>query len=216
VSLSGLSGSVWSGEISQIDAMGKSLSQVEFSVNPLALFGGKLSLDLDIAKGDIQGDVNIVVGSDYAKTLELNDTNLEVEAKSFQSYLPIRGVEVTGEITSKNLDVQIENKRPTTINGQIIWKKSAITFAGKEWVLGDFIVETSTDEKTKKIIGKLLESKNKLDLKGQFSLDSKGVFEFIGDISTDSEQALYQAFALFNNGKPANGRLPIKFKQKIL
>ena len=34
-------------------------------------------------------------------------------------------------------------------------------------------------------------------------------------ISTDIDESLYNTVALFNNGKPANGRLPIRFKQKI-
>ena len=216
LSIHGVKGSIWSGDIDQITVAGKQLKQVKFAVNPFVLMMAKLSLDLDIKKGDVLGDLNIVLGSDYAQNIQLNDANLNVTAAMFQNYLPITGVEIGGEIVTSNLNVKVENKKLVIAEGLLSWKRAAITFSGQEWQLGDFVVDASTDEKTNVISGKLLKSQNKLDLKGKFSLDSKGMFEFIGDISIDSEQALYQAFALFNNGKPAKGRLPIKFKQKIL
>jgi hypothetical protein len=80
--------------------------------------------------------------------------------------------------------------------------------------LGQFIINlTTTDNKT--IIGELAKSKNTLDLQGKFTLSEKGLFEFTGTVSSDIDQTIYNAIAMFSNSQVKNGRLPIKYKQTI-
>ena len=214
LAVSGFSGSVWSGEISHINAQQISLKDVSFSINPIALLMAKLSVKLDIPKGDINGDLNVKMGSDYQKNIEFSDVNLSVQAAVLKSFIPIKDSEVGGVLESEALNLIVENKKILAVDGLGSWKNASVTYSGENWALGDFSVQLSTDDK-KVIQGKLLKTKNALGLEGSFSLTTAGVFEMIGSISTESEQRLYQTFALFNNGKPANGRLPIKFKQKI-
>jgi len=216
ISISGLSGSIWSGKIAQVSAMGENFYDVDFSLSPFAILIASLSLDVDISKGAVVGDLNVVLDKNYNENVTLNNVNLSVKANSYPSYMKTFGIELGGDIDISKLDLTIENKKPVIVNGIVGWKSSSVIYAGQEWSLGDFSVVLLTDEENKTITGKLNKIKNELGLEGQFTLDNKGVFEFVGSIATDSEQALYQAFALFNNGKPANGRLPIKFKQKVL
>lgn len=214
VIINGFSGSLWSGSISQINLQQMNFNDVTYSVNPFALMMTKLSVKLNIPEGDIQGALKVNLSNDYDKNMALNDINLIIQASSLQSFIPIKNSQVSGVIESKDLNALIENKKVTSLDGMASWNNASLTYSGENWKLGDFSVQLSTDDK-KVIQGKLLKTKNALGLEGSFTLTNNGIFEMIGSIATDSEQRLYQTFALFNNGKPANGRLPIKFKQKI-
>lgn len=216
VSLVGISGSIWFGTIEQISAQGLQVEDVDFSINPLALLTAKLSVDLDIPRGDILGSLNLALDSDYKNSLMLNDVELELNAQQFQKYLPVRGVEIQGDIETSGLMLRTENKKPAQMSGQVSWQKAGVGFAGNNWSLGDFIINIRTDEAKKEIIGELQNSKNELGLQGKVILSANGMLEFVGSIATDIDKSLYNAVALFNDGKPANGRLPIRFKQKVL
>ncbi|TQV85496.1 type II secretion system protein N [Aliikangiella coralliicola] len=216
VTVAGLSGSLWSGEIATVNTPELSLKNVEYSINPLALFLAKLSLNLDISDRDVDGSLNLKAGSNYQESIELSDVNLNISASTFEQFVSVRGVKLSGDVSSSDLDVILENKRPTNINGRASWRKAAVVFGGKTWNLGDFVVELSTDEAKKTIVGNLQKTKNELGLEGKVTLLPDGMLEFVGSISTKIDQSLYNTVALFNNGKPANDRLPIKFKQRVL
>jgi len=99
--------------------------------------------------------------------------------------------------------------------GQVSWRKAAINFAGQSWFLGDFIINTQTNKTKKEIVGLFEKTNNKLGLEGKIILSENGMLEFVGSIATNIDQDLYSAIALFNDGKPANGRLPIRYKQSM-
>ena len=212
---SGFSGTVWSGKIDQLSAQKMSLKKVEFSVNPLAMLTGGLSVTLDIPEGDLIGDLSLKVSGMDKPDLLIKDANLKLAAKKIEDYIPFKGIILNGEIVSKNLLVDIESQKPKALSGDVSWKKSSIGYAGQQWDLGIFSARFTTDDKTGVISGKFLKTKNKLGLEGKVSVTPDGMLEFIGHIATDIDQNIYSTLALFNNGKPAGGKLPIKFKQKV-
>jgi|GEM_PF-2400129 len=215
VAVSGLSGSVWSGEIASIVAPGISLSEIEFSTSLLDLMLANPSIMLDIAKGDLQGDLRVYLSEDLSQSVRLDNANLTLAAAHLEPFLPIRGVELSGQLSTGDLDVRAENKRPTFLEGNIQWRNASISFGGNSWPLGDYSVSVTTDEEKKIITAQLEKRKNELGLEGTITLLADGTVEIVGSIATEIDQTLYNAIALFNSGKPENGRLPIKFRQKI-
>jgi general secretion pathway protein N len=216
INLDGLSGSIWSGKINQISTANFNLSNVEYQLNPFALFLAKLSVSLKLSDQDIKGNLAIKLSSNYANYQTIENANLTINSNLFSHYLPMANTQINGEIVSRGLNIIMVNKKPELIEGELRWNQANVNINGKDWALGTLAVKLETDQTNGDIKAQILPTENALDIKGNIKLSRDGIVEFIGSISTDTEQQLYQTFALFNNGKPANGRLPIKFRQKLL
>ncbi|TQV73928.1 type II secretion system protein N [Aliikangiella marina] len=214
-SLNGVSGTVWSGEVSQVAVNQLSFRDVLFSVDLLSLVMFSPSVSLDIASGDMAGDLVFHLTDDPSKNIEVSDVNINFSGKELKRFLPLPGLEVKGDFLTKDLDFVSENQKPKSVDGTVRWQSAEVSYAGQSFTLGDFIIRATTDEEKKIIKAEVLKSKNALDLQGDIILQANGMVEITGSISTEIDQTLYTAFALFNNGKPNNGRLPIKFKQRI-
>ncbi|MCW8875813.1 MAG: type II secretion system protein N [Kangiellaceae bacterium] len=215
VSLSGFSGSLWSGEINSVSTNGLSFENVEYSLGLFALLTAKASVDLNIKKGLVKGDFNVTAGSDYMQSLKINDANLRLSAAEIEDYVKLMGAKLKGNISTSSLNLELANNRPKNADGTLRWRNAAVNFAGKEWPLGNFAVDISTNERTKAIVGKIRDNKNQLGIDGEVSLLPNGMVEFSGSISTEIDKSLYTALSMFKNGNAKNGRLPIKFTQKI-
>lgn len=215
LSISGLQGSLWSGEVAQLTFNQYRFNQLNFSISPLQLLLARLALDLEIGKGDISGDLALVLGTDYQNHLEINQANLTLDTQQLLPFIPVRGVEIDGQLTTQGLDLILENQRPVWVQGEVAWTNAKAGYVSQQWPLGDLALQLATQEETGDIVGKLKKTRNVLGLEGQVVLSKNGMLELVGSIATDIDKDLYAAMALFNDGKPANGRLPIKFKQKI-
>ncbi|MDH5434034.1 MAG: type II secretion system protein N [Gammaproteobacteria bacterium] len=213
--IQGVEGSVWSGEIGKIVWQGNRLESVQYSLNPLYLVTGALRLNLEFDDQLVNGDVSFDIGSDFPDTATVNDANLNLQLTSFSQYLPISGASIEGEIETRNFDLVIENKKPISGEGNISLKNIKVDYLNKKWDFGDFNWSVSTNE-SGIITAELLSGKNTLQLQGSLTLDQNGIAEFNGSIATNIDQTMYGALSLFNNGKLQNGRLPIKFKQKLI
>lgn len=215
VSASGLEGNIWNGEIAQLNVQNYQFNNINYSINPLALLLANLSLQLDITSGDFEGVSDLVLTRDYNNSFTLENANLTVEASQLEDKLPLSGVSLNGLITTTDLNLEVKDRKPDNVSGIVSWKNAALSSSRNQWDLGNFVLDIDTDTSKKEITGQLRKVPNKLKLEGKFTLSENGTFEFIGSIATDLDETLYNSVALFNNGKPANGRLPIKFKQKL-
>jgi len=213
--LSGVSGSIWSGTVEQINLGPINLQQVDFSPNLLAFFKAKLGFNLTINQGDIIGNLDAEIASEPMAQSRFDSINLKLDAESLQPLLPLAGTELGGEVKLTDFALALENKRPQEMQGELSWKNAQLGYAGERWQLGDFVAHVSSDEQKGRITAQLAKSDNKLGLQGKLTLSKDGVLLFVGSISTQIDKALYNGIALFNDGKPSNGRLPIKFQQKI-
>ena len=215
VSLSGVSGSVWSGEINQVSVKQFTFKGVLFSIDLLSLVKVSPAVFLDIAGGDVSGTLIFHQTEDFNKSIKVEDVNVNFSGELLKNFLPLPGLELSGDFSTQELALLTQNRKPTNIDGMIRWQNAQVSYAGQSFQLGDFNIVATTDEEKKLITAQILKSKNALDLQGQVSLAANGMVEITGSISTETDQNLYNAFALFNNGKPKDGRLPIKFKQRI-
>ncbi len=214
-SVTGMSGTIWSGKINQIGVGNIELKDTEFSLSLLALLTANLKLSLNSTMGDILGNLAIYLPPDPNGTIQVSDANLNFNAALFESYLPFPGTVLKGKLSSSDLSVLILRKKLTQMSGKVHWRNAEVSYDGREFTLGDFSAESITDDKSKNIQIKLLKTKNALGLEGNITLTPDGMLEFIGSVATNIDESLYNSIALFNNGKPAGGRLPIKYKQKI-
>lgn len=212
VVLSGLDGTVWSGNIAQLQLKDWSLNDVEFNTKVFSLLTGKLGADISILKGDLKGDFTFDLKDD--KNIELDDANIKTQLSHFERYIPFKGVELNGSIETRMFALNIIDSKPTYLSGSILWNNGAVVFNGMSWQLGNFEVYWQTN-KDGSINGKILKAKNDLDLRGDIKISDQGLLDFSGSISTSIDKSIFNAFMFFADGKPSKGRQALKFKKKV-
>ncbi len=215
VKITGMSGSIWSGNISEISAKKINLSNIAYSISFTQLFLAKLSTDLSINSGDIQGDLTLNIGTNYKDSITVENANLLLPAEKIKDYVSTFGAKLSGDITTSQLSLITNKNNIDFIEGIARWKQAYVEVLGQSFELGEFAIELKTDESSKVINGKLLNTKNLLGLQGNLKYMPDGTLEFVGSVSESIDNNLLVAASLYKNGNSANGRMPIKFKQKI-
>ena len=213
--ISGMQGSIWSGAIDMVEIKDWQLQDIDYEISLISLITGNLGGTGEIHGGDLKGNFFLEIRD--SKNIELGDVNIETSAINFEKYIPFSGVELTGKISTQDFNAQLVNNRPVNLSGLTSWDNANIDLNGQKWILGNFDIFWSTDADKNIITGTLSKSKkNKIDIEGKITLTQNGILEFTGSISQSIDKTIYAAFSLFSNGRPTNGRLPIKFKKKIL
>lgn len=213
--ISGMQGSIWSGEIDTIEIKDWQLQDIDYEISLISLIVGNLGGTGEIHRGDLKGDFFIEMRD--SKNIKVGDVNVETSAINFEKYIPFPGVELAGKISTRDFNAQLVNNKPVNLSGTTSWDNASIDINGQKWSLGNFDILWSTDGDNNIITGTLSKSrKNKIDINGKITLLQNGTLEFKGSISQSIDKTIYAAFSLFANGSPASGRLPIKFKKKIL
>jgi len=212
--ISGLQGSIWSGEIDTIEIKDWQFQEIDYELSLISLITGNLGATGEIHRGDLKGDFFFEFKD--SKNIEVGDVNVETSAVNLEQYVPFPGVELAGKISTQDFNARLEDNKPVNLSGVTSWNNASIDLNGQKWTLGNFDVLWSTDVEKNIITGTLSKSKkNKIDIDGSITLTKIGLLEFNGSIAQSTDKTIYAAFTLFANGKPANGRLPIKFKKKI-
>ena len=213
VELGTMQGTLWSGTIDSALAKGWLVKDIDYSISFLPLLIGTVGGDIDIAKGDVKGKLGFAIEDE--NNLSIEQADLRFSAQKMESLLPFPGIELQGLLSTKELELELSNKKIVHLVGASSWNNASVTVQNNSIDLGNFSIDWTTDEVDKSIIGKINKTKNILGLEGTINLSPSGLLDFKGSISTETDKSIYSAFLLFANGKPSQGRLPIKFKKKI-
>ncbi len=213
IAVSGLHGTIWSGSIGQLNANGWNFKALDYTLDVLPLFVGNMGGSVLINKGDIEGNLEFSITGEQSLLIE--EASIETEARLFESFLPIPGIGLNGNVSTVDFSIQIENKRPILLSGITNWSDATVDITNNLFELGQFQIDWQTNPNTGLITGKVVKTTNALALKGNVTLDQTGLLEFKGSISSKTQNAIYNAFLLFADGKVSKERLPIKFKKKL-
>jgi len=212
VVISGIDGTVWSGKIGNLQLQGWSLEDIDFNTRVFSLITGKLGADVNIFKGDLIG--NLAFELQDSKTVNLENANIKTSLSHFEKYIPFKGIELKGNLETRQVDLHILASRLTYLYGKTLWNDGAVTFNGKLWTLGNFELDWKTNEDGS-IQAKILKGENILDIQGDINISKQGLLDFSGSISTGVDKSIFNAFLFFADGKQSNGRQALKFKKKI-
>jgi len=116
VTLSGVSGTIWKGRAQAVRSGSTHLGSVDWDLNTLSLFTGKLGADVKITRTDGFAQGTIAAGAGGRLTLRKFSASLPVSA------LPpniVRGG-WTGTLNMQLAELAIENAWPVTLNGTIL------------------------------------------------------------------------------------------------
>ncbi len=212
VTVSGLKGTLWQGQIDQVDFLHWQFKDLDYSVSFFPLLIGRLSSHLAIHQGDIRGPIDLTLVS--AGELKIDNANLEMSANQLKSFLPFPGVELIGDLATEDFFLHLKDNKPIKIQGLTHWTRAAIALGERHLPLGNYSIEWTTDDKNH-IVGRIIPSSNQLSLQGKVRLSPQGELEFKGSIGTEIDQQLYNTLLFFSSGPAKNKRLPILFKKKI-
>jgi len=213
LSLGSITGTIWSGHIETALVKGWRFKDLTYQTNILPLLTGNAGGEVKINKGDLTGSFEFSIAD--KENLSLTEAELIIVASQLEEIIPFPGIQLDGELSTNDVDLTIENKKLTSLTGTTKWKDALVSVRNKRWELGEFVIDWTTDEAEKIILGKIRKTNNLLKVEGVISLSASGILEFKGSIANTIDKSIYTAFQLFADGKVNQGRLPIKFKKKI-
>jgi len=213
IKVSRLQGTLWSGEIGQLDGDGWHFEDIQYDLKLFSLLIGQVGGSLTIDKGDVVGLLEIT--TDGEQSLSVRGASINTQAQLLERFLPFPGIGLHGEISTVGLFIDVEDNKPIAINGLITWDDAALNLKDVFFKLGKFQINWQTNEENGLMVGNVIKTENALSLEGKITLDSAGLFEFKGSVSSKTQNAIYNTLILFADGKVSNDRLPIKFKKKL-
>lgn len=213
IRVSRLQGTLWSGAIGQIDANGWHFEELDYDLDLFSLLVGQVGSSVVIGKGDIVGFLEFT--TDGEQSLSIANASIETNAQLLERFLPFPGISLNGDISTVDFSMDVKDKKTTLVSGLVTWNDAAVKLKNNLFKLGKFQIDWQTDTDTGLIVGNVIKTANALALEGKITLDSTGLFEFKGSISTKTQDSIYNTLILFADGKAKGDRLPIKFKKKL-
>ncbi len=213
IKLENMTGTAWSGQVGSASVQGLIAEGINYDISFFALLMASLSGNAEIENGDLTGSFEFFVSDQ--NNLSVDNASVKMTADTLEKFIPFPGIQLQGALSTDKLSVQLAEAKVVLLSGVTSWNNATVTINNQRQVLGNFVIDWSTNEANSLITGRLRKTKNEIGLEGSITLDKTGVAEFKGSISSSADRNLYTALSLFADGKVELGRLPIKFKKKI-
>lgn len=213
IKLSGLNGTLWSGSIDSIEIDGFQFQEAKYEIDFFPLLIGSISGSIRISRGAATGFLEFYTNG--RDKLSFSEMTMASKAFILENQLPFPGISLGGDLSVKELSTDIEGGFPTELKGLTSWDAAEISINNNQFKLGRFQIDWKTDSEKQLLIGSVVKTQNSLDLDGQITINSNKHFEFIGTVSSKTDNRLYNALLFFADGKEKNSRLPIKIKKNL-
>jgi len=173
ISLSGVSGSIWSGQIEQAQIKNQSLENVLWSLNPFSLFTGSVVTDLqaDIFNNPVEAKLDY---SYINNSTSLHNVISYLKAEDLQKKLNLPFGELSGNLKLDFEQIIINPKALPTLLGNVQWQNAKLTLSEKI-SFGNILLDLKSDNEGN-LIGKLSNTKGELALKGDIKVTAKSIY----------------------------------------
>lgn len=139
VQATGLQGTLWQGQASEVQIQGFNLGEVSWDMQPLSLFAGRLQSDVRIDREGMQGQGVIGVGFN---SVRVADARLDGSSELLAPYLTGYGVNINGRFEADIRALQFNESGPQALDGDIVWRDARLVNP-TELQLGDVNVTLS-------------------------------------------------------------------------
>ncbi|NVJ59072.1 MAG: type II secretion system protein N [Gammaproteobacteria bacterium] len=212
LSVSGIAGSLWSGRAAAITVERQTISDVEWTFNPLWLLTGKLGGSVKAESSDLTVEGGWRLGFD--ETFYASDLNIKLDAAKLAHFMPIRGMELGGDIRADIASASFSNEHgPQDVNATLYWLKSTASIAGPEVKLGNFTLAANSQE-DKSILVELKPSKNLLDAQGNATIRWPETIDLDLSVTEEVPESLQSTIAFLkkapNNRREFKTSLPLR------
>jgi hypothetical protein len=146
----GIGGSVWQGEVQQILFSGKALpiSNLSWSVNPIALITGTLKADfheqqIPINRGTI--DLSLL-----SRQLELHAVHWQLPTGSLDPWIPLQGIRAQGRLVLdlQTLQLPANTSFPSQLEGRLDWQNAELQIDSEYLRIGSPVMQFSDENDT--------------------------------------------------------------------
>jgi general secretion pathway protein N len=207
--LSGISGSVWSGQAGQALVQGQMLENVSWTLHPWSLLFGQVGLswrfqlpESSAEGGYAQGATELGLDGNVA----FSKLEARLPAGLIAGMAKAGALRATGTVNLNLQDVLWDGKTLRSATGRAVWSGAGITLF-KPLALGDQAISLETTDDIVK--GVLSDGGGALSLDGLLTVTADGKYEFNGSLAARNAPDLQQA--LRSMGRPgADGRIKIK------
>ena len=176
LTLSGISGSVWSGSAAEGLAGGAYIQDIQWTLQPAALFSGKLAFDTVSRPASGTMDTRVAVGLDGSLTLSAlrGTVPLDLVHPAFQQG------GISGDLRLDFDTLTLQNGMPVEATGNVV----VSDFFARDLsagAIGDFRADFQTVDGA--ISGVIDDVSGVLDIEGTISLAADRTYSLVGDVA---------------------------------
>ena len=211
VIINSASGTVWSGNIGQLQVSSINVGKVSWNLNPFNLLIGELSADIAILndKQFINSKINI---SSSGK-IELEETRFSVNLSTLAPLTYGMPFAYSGN-ASGYFPVSFFLKNSFVgINGKLSLANIKM-ISPQEQVFGDFVVDFRA-EKEGATSGKIKDMGGRLDISGLLDLNKEGLFNISAKLAVREPDVALEQMLSFLGAKDDSGRVQLNSSIKI-
>lgn len=211
LSLTAISGTVWSGKVQQLNYMGISFGAVSWDLHPLNLMLGELSADISIINNEQY--INTEASISSSGKIELEETRFLIDLSSLQPLIYGMPFSYAGK-ASGYFPVSFFHKNNFVgLNGKLSLTSMEM-ISPQHQSFGDFIVDFRA-EKEGATSGKIKDGGGELNLTGQLMLKKNGQFNFSAKLAARETGSSLEKTLSFLGRKDASGRVQVNNNFKL-
>jgi len=173
ISLSGITGSIWSGQVAQAQIKSQPVEAISWSLKPLSLFAGNISTKLQatVFESPVNGRLNY---SYIDSSTSLYDVSSYLKADALQKKLNLPFGEIAGNLKLNFEQIIIKSKALPAMSGEIKWSNAQLTLADKI-SFGDILLSINPDD-AGNLSGKLSNTGGELIINGDITVTAKSIY----------------------------------------
>lgn len=211
VIINSVSGTVWSGNIGQLQVSSINVGRVSWDLSPLNLLIGELSADIAIINDE--QFINSKVNVSSSGKIELEETRFSINLSTLAPLTYGMPFTYSGK-ASGYFPVSIFLKNNFVgINGKLSLANIKM-ISPQQQTFGDFIVDFRA-EKEGATSGKIKDMGGALDISGLLNLNKKGQFSISAKLAARESDAALEQILSFLGKKDARGRVELNSSIKL-
>ena len=211
VIINSVSGTVWSGNIGQLQVSSINVGRVSWDLSPLNLLVGELSADIAIINDE--QFINSKVNVSSSGKIELEETRFSVDLSTFAPLTYGMPFAYSGNASGYFPVSFFLKNNFVGINGKLSLANIKM-ISPQEQIFGDFVVDFRA-EKEGATSGKIKDRGGKLDLSGLLDLNKKGQFNISAKLAAREPDAALEQMLSFLGAKDASGRVQLNSSTKL-
>jgi general secretion pathway protein N len=212
LTLTGASGTIWSGEADRASFNHIPLGQLKWRFSPLSLLSGRVgyAIELQDAGEKLSGILQTRLGGSY----RLRNLQGLILADRLPQLMQQHQIRITGKIDLDQVDLDISNKRLASATGRIRWQAASVS-SPLALKVGDLQAEITTEEDGS-IKAQIKNLGGTTVIKAEAGLNTDGNFRIDGSVKpgNGADPGLSSALQAIGRKKP-DGSFQLKYAGKI-
>lgn len=209
--VSGIEGTLWSGQANQVQAKGIPLEKLQWQLNALSFLVGSVSVDVKFQDDTTMGEGNIRIALGGEMTLQ--DWQIRFPAQLLMPLLYGLPIALDGQLSGKIFHLVIDPGQAFILEGRVVWQDAGLT-APNELRLGDLQLTMEPDDQGSK--GVLADQGGPLLAEGVLHIGADGKYSLQAQLAARStaHKSLQQALSMLGR-TDAKGKVTFKRRGKL-